>query len=71
MAYKYKLWASLKYAIGAMTNDVEQVESKLDDEERDTLNFFGVAITLPKALRKTPPLLWRHWNDGLQNGTIN
>ena len=35
-----------------MTNDVEEGENLLDDEDFDSLNFFGVAITVPKALRK-------------------
>ena len=50
--YKYKLWAGLRYVIGAMPNDVEQGENMLDDEENNSLNFFGVSITLPKGLRK-------------------
>ena len=35
-----------------MTNDVEEGEELLDEEDIDSLNFFGVAITLTKPLRK-------------------
>ena len=52
LSYKFKLWAGVRYGIGAMTNDVEEGENLLDEEDFDSLNFFGVAITLPKALRK-------------------
>ena len=52
MSYKHKMWAGASYGIGAMTNDVEEGDTLLDEEDRNSLNFFGVAITLPRSLRK-------------------
>ena len=52
LSYKHKLWPGASYGIGAITNDVEEGEELLDEEDDDSLNFFGVAITLTKPLRK-------------------
>mgnify|MGYP007004967226 FL=1 len=48
IAYTHKLWPSVRYSIGTMTNDVEDTDTLLDDEEYSTLNIFGVASTLTK-----------------------
>ena len=42
MAYKHKLWASIVYGIGTMTNDIEAVEKFLDIFGYRMMNILGV-----------------------------
>ena len=50
MSYRFKLWSSVRYGIGAMTNDLEEVEDFLSKRERFILNILGVASTIKKGL---------------------
>ena len=52
MAYAHKLWPSVRYGIGTMTNGVEDTDTLLDKEEYECLNAFGVASTLKKGWMK-------------------
>ena len=52
MSYRFKLWSSVRYGIGAMTNDLEEVEEFLSKRERLILNILGVASTIKKGWRK-------------------
>ena len=48
MAYKYKLWMSMRYGIGTMTNDVEESKHLLGKWDYATLNILGFASTIKK-----------------------
>ena len=52
MAYRFKLWASVKYGLGVMANDMEDVESMLDDTDHKMMNILGVASTIKRGWRK-------------------
>ena len=55
MAYKYKLWMSVRYGIGTMTNDVEDSKNLLDKWDCETLNVLGFASTIKKWWRTLLP----------------
>ena len=42
MAYKLQLWASLRYGIGTMTNDIEEAEELFKEQEQGLLNILGI-----------------------------
>ena len=46
LAYHYKLWASIRYGIGTMTNDIETAENLLDKSDYLMMNVLGVASTI-------------------------
>ena len=52
MAYRYKLWASIRYGLGTMTNDIEDVDTLLDKTDHKMMNILGVASTIMKGWRK-------------------
>ena len=39
MAYKLQQWASLRYGIGTMTNDIEEAEGLFKEQEQGLLNI--------------------------------
>ena len=51
MAYRYKLWMSIRYDIGTTTNDVEDSKDLLDKWDYETLNVLGFASTIKKRGR--------------------
>ena len=58
LAYKYKLWPSVRYGIGVMTNDVEDIDHLLDKRDYKTMNYLGVASSIKAGWRKyTLPLV--------------
>ena len=52
LAYGLKLWPSIRYGLGAMTNDMEEISTLLDKQDYDTMNSLGVASTIKKGWRK-------------------
>ena len=52
IAYRNKLWPSVRYGIGVMTNDIEDVEELLDKQEYQMVNCLGIASTISKGWRK-------------------
>ena len=53
IAYKYQHWPSIRYEIGTMTNDMEEVEELLDEYDFGFLNIFlGIARTVKVGWRK-------------------
>lgn len=52
MAYKYKLWASIIYGIGTMTNDIEAAETFLNVFDYRMMNVLGVASTITTGWRE-------------------
>jgi hypothetical protein len=55
IAYRLQLWASLRYGIGTMTNDIEEAEEANKDHERETLNILGIVKNVTKGLRRLQP----------------
>ena len=55
LAYKQKLWPSVKYGIGVMTNDMEEIEDLLAKQDYETMNCLGVACTAKTGWRKLLP----------------
>ena len=41
MAYTHKLWPSARFGLEAMTNDVEELDTLLDEEDHASLNILG------------------------------
>ena len=62
MAHKYKLWMSMRYGIGTMTNDVKDSKHLLDKWDYATLNILGFASTIKKRVEKTTTNFWRSGN---------
>ena len=52
IAYRLQLWASLRYGIGTMTNDIEEAEEVNKDHDRETLNILGIVKNVKKELRR-------------------
>jgi len=52
MAYRLKLWPSVRFGIGTMTNDLEAIANFLDKEEYETMNSLRVASTIKKGWRR-------------------
>lgn len=52
MAYNHKLWASVRYGIGAMTNDIEVVDCFLDKLDYLMMNVLGVCCKIKVGWRK-------------------
>ena len=52
IAYKHKLWPSVRYGIGVMTNDIEEADILLDKQDHETMNCLGIASTIKKGWRK-------------------
>jgi hypothetical protein len=55
IAYRLQLWASLRYGIGTMTNDIEEAVEVNKDQERETLNILGIVKNVSKELRRLQP----------------
>ena len=51
-AYLYKLWPSIRYGLGVMTNDSDVLEHLFDKIDYSMMNIFGVASTIKKGFRK-------------------
>ena len=43
LAYKQKLWPSVRYGIGIMTNNMEEIEDLLAKQDYEMMNCLGVA----------------------------
>ena len=52
MAYRLKLWASVRYGLGTITNDIEAVEKLLDKMDHQMMNALGIASTIKAGWRK-------------------
>lgn len=52
LAYKFELWPSIRYGLGTMTNNVEDVESLLDKQGYETMSSLGVVSTINAGWRK-------------------
>jgi len=52
LAYRLQLWASLRYGIGTMTNDIEEAEELLDQQDRSILNILGIVKNVTRQLRR-------------------
>ena len=52
LAYYLKLWPNIRYGLGAMTNDMEEIPSLLDKQDYETMNSLGIASTIKKGWRK-------------------
>lgn len=52
LAYRFKLWPSIRYRLGAMTNDMEEISSLLDKQDYKTMSSLGVASTIKTGWRK-------------------
>ena len=52
LAYKNKLWPSVRYGLGVMTNEVEDIDHLLDKQDYETMNCLGVASTITRGRRK-------------------
>ena len=52
LSYRYKLWSSVRYGIGVMTNDIEEADSLLDKMDHKMMNILGVASTIKKGWRR-------------------
>ena len=52
MAYKLQLWASLRYGIGTMTNDIEEAEELFKTQEQQFLNILGIVKNVKRELRR-------------------
>ena len=52
IAYKYQHWPSIRYGIGTMTNDMEEVEQLLDEFDYGLLNILGIARTVKTRMEK-------------------
>ena len=55
MAYTYKMWMSVRYGIGKMTNNVEDSKNLLDKWDCETLNVLVFSSTIKKGWRKPLP----------------
>ena len=55
MAYKLQLWASLRYGIGTMTNDIEEAEGLFKEQEQGLLNILGIVKNVKRELRRLQP----------------
>ena len=55
MAYKLQLWASLRYGIGTMTNDIEEAEELFKEQEQGVLNILGIVKNVKRELRRLQP----------------
>lgn len=49
MSYRLTLRSSVRYGIGAMTDELEDIEEFLSKRERLILNIMGVALTIKKG----------------------
>ena len=52
IAYRHKLWPSVRYGIGVMTNDIEEIDELLDKQDHETMNCLGIASSILKGWRK-------------------
>ena len=52
VAYNHKLWASVRYGIGTMTNDIEVVDSVLDKLDYLIMNVLGVCCKIKVGWRE-------------------
>ena len=52
MAYRLKLWPSVRYGLGVMTNDMEDLDTLLDKTDQKMMNILGIASTIKKGWRK-------------------
>ena len=55
IAYRLQLWASIRYGIGTMTNDIEEAEEVNKVHDRETLNILGIVKNVTKGLRRLQP----------------
>ena len=49
IAYKFQLWPGVRYGIGTMINNLEEVEEVLDKSDYRMLNVLGIANTVKKG----------------------
>ena len=49
VAYRFQLWPGIRYGIGIMTNDLEEVEKALEKSDYRMLNVRGIASTGKKG----------------------
>ena len=52
MAYWLKLWPSVKFGLGVMTNDIEDLEEVFDKTDYKMMNVLGVVSTIKTSWRK-------------------
>ena len=51
-SYHLKLWPSIRWGLGVMTNDVEEMEDLFNKHDYNMMNLFGVASTITAGFQK-------------------